>query len=245
MMSGMPVLGSPRARRRAGWIAAVVAVAVAAAAAVIALPKGSPERETFRPGAQVVSTPKTVRLTPARRQAIDDLLDAFVPAAVERRRPLDALPLVTHAFRAGVSREAWSRGELPVFPYDAQGERFHAWTLNYSFPREISVDLLLHPTRKEPLGPLAITAVFKQVHGRWLIDSFVPAASFAPQKKKPRILASPDFTPFAEDRGNGQLSSRWLLVPAGILALIVLVPAALGIAHLRRSRRAWREYRAR
>jgi hypothetical protein len=241
----MPVLGSPRARRRAGWVAALVAVAVGAAAAVIALPKGSPERETFRPGAQVVRIPEHVRLTAARRRAIDDLLDAFVPAAVERQRPAAALPLVTQSFRAGVSREAWSRGDLPVFPFDAQGERFHGWTLNNSFPREISVDLLLHPARKEPLGALAITAVFKQVHGRWLIDSFVPAASFAPQKKKPRILALPDFTPFAESRGNGQLSSRWLLVPAGILALIVLVPTALGIAHLRRSRRAWRAYQPR
>jgi hypothetical protein len=34
-------------------------------------------------------------------------------------------------------------------------------------------------------------------------------------------------------------------VPAGTLDLIVLVPAALGIAHLRRSRRAWRAYQAR
>jgi len=241
----MPVLGSPRARRRAGWIGALVVVAAAAAAAVIALPKGSTERETFRPGEQVVRIPDRVRMTAARRQAIDDLLDTFVPAAVERHRPLTALPLVTQSFRAGVSREDWAHGDLPVFPFDAQGERFHSWTVNYSFPREMSIDLLLHPTKKETLGALAITAVFKQVHGRWLIDSFVPAASFAPEKKRPRILASPDFTPFAESRGHAQLSSRWLLVPAGILALIVLVPTALGIAHLRRSRRAWRAYQAR
>ena len=241
----MPVLGSPRARRRAGWIGALVVVAVAAAAAVIALPKGSTERETLRPGAQVVRIPDHVRMTPTRRQAIDELLDTFVPAAVERQRPLTALPLVTQSFRSGVSREEWERGDLPVFPFDAQGERFHRWTVNYSFPREISVDLLLQPTKKETLGALAITAVFKQVHGRWLIDSFVPAASFAPEKKKPRVIASPDFTPFAEDRGNAQLSSRWLLVPAGILALIVLVPVVLGIAHLRRSRRAWRAYQPR
>jgi hypothetical protein len=241
----MPVLGSPRARRRAGWIGALVVVAAVVAVAVVALPEGTPERETFRPGAQVVRIPKHVRLTAERRRAIDELLDTFVPSAVERRKPVAALPLVTQSFRSGVSREEWSRGELPVFPFDAQGKRFHSWTLNYSFPREMSVDLLLHPSQKETLGALAITAVFKQVHGRWLIDSFVPAASFAPEKKKPRILASPDFTPFAEDRGRGQLDAKWLLVPAGILALIVLVPVVLGIAHLRRSRRAWRAYQAR
>jgi hypothetical protein len=65
------------------------------------------------------------------------------------------------------------------------------------------------------------------------------------QEKSPKVVASPDFTPFAETRGKSQLSANWLLVPAGILALIVLVPASLGIAHLRRSRRAWRAYQAR
>ena len=105
--------------------------------------------------------------------------------------------------------------------------------------------MLLHPAPKESLGPIAFTAVFKQVHRRWLIDSFVPSASFAPQEKSPKVVASPDFTPVAETRGSSQLSAHWLLVPAGILALIVLVPAALGVAHLRRSRRAWRAYQSR
>ena len=238
----MSVLGSPRARRRARLAAAVVAVAAAAVAAVVALPKGTPERETLRPGAQVVPTFHTVRLTPTRRQAINDVLDAFIPAAVERKDPQRALSLVTRDFRAGVSRDEWTHGKLPVFPYSARRDGIHGWTLNYSFPHEISIELLMHPAPKERLGPLAVTAVFKQVRGRWLIDSFVPSASFAPQRKAPRILAQPDFSPYTETRGNSQLSARWLLLPAAILALIVLVPAALGIAHLRRSRRAWRAY---
>jgi hypothetical protein len=240
----MPLLSSPRARRRAVWATALAAVAATTAAVIVMLPKGTPERETFRPGAEVVRTPRHVRLTPARRQAIDRLLDAFVPTAVERRKPLRALPLVTRSFRSGVSRDEWARGNLPVFPYTPRGERFHGWTLNYSYPREISVDLLLHPAEKEQLGPLAVTAVFKQVRGHWLIDSFVAAASFSPEHKKPRILAQPDFTPFAETRGSAQLSKRWLFLPAGVLALALLVPLGFGVAHMRRSRRAWRAYRA-
>jgi hypothetical protein len=49
----------------------------------------------------------------------------------------------------------------------------------------------------------------------------------------------------AKGRGKAQLSPRWLLVPAAVFALIVLVPIGLGIAHLRRSRRAWRAYQPR
>jgi hypothetical protein len=38
--------------------------------------------------------------------------------------------------------------------------------------------------------------VFKRPHGAWLIDSFVPAASFAPDKAKTkRIYAQPDYAP--------------------------------------------------
>jgi hypothetical protein len=240
----MRFLESPRARRRLLWVGGFLAVAVVAAAAVVALPKGHQTKEVLRPGAWVPRAPKDAPMTPKRRQAVDRILDTFVPAAVERKDPLRALPLVTSAFRSGTSRQEWSRGELPVFPYDTGNRSFHTWTLNYSYPREMSVELLLHPAPKETLGSIAFTAVLKETKGRWLVDSFVPAATFAPQKKAPKILASPDFTPFAEGRGANRLSTHWLLLPAAVLALIVLVPLGIGLAKLRRSRRAWRDYQA-
>jgi hypothetical protein len=240
----MGFLGSPRARRRFFWVGGLLLVAVVAAAAVVALPKGHQTKEVFRPGAWVPTTPDEVRMTPERRRAVDRILDTFVPAAVERKDPMRALPLVTSAFRSGTSRQEWSRGELPVFPYHASNRSFHTWTLNYSYPREVSIELLLHPAPQETLGSLAFTAVLKETKGRWLVDSFVPAASFAPQKKTPKILASPDFTPFADGRGRNRLDAQWLLLPAAVLALIVLVPIGIGLAKLRRSRRAWRDYHA-
>lgn len=193
---------------------------------------------------QVIRIPHAVPMTAARKRAIGVLLDAFVPAAVERRDPLRALKLVTPAFRAGVSRDEWSRGNLPVLPYDTEGSHF-PWTLGYSFPREISADVLLHPAPSEQLGAIAFTAVFKQQGKRWLIDSFVPAASFAPRHKAPRILAQPDFTPSMTTNGRrARLDATWLLVPVAFLALIVLVPVGIGLAKWRRARKAWREYRA-
>jgi hypothetical protein len=236
--------GSPRARRRLLWVGAVVLVVGVAAAAVVALPKGHESKEVFRPGAWVPSTPKDVKLTAERRQTVDRVLDTFVPAAVERKDPLQALPLVTAAYRSGISREEWQRGELPAFPYHTSNRSLHGWTLNYSYPREMSVEILLHPAPRETLGPQAFTVVLKENNGRWLVDSFVPSASFAPQTKSPKVIASPDFTPFAEGRGNNRLSTTWLLLPAAVLALIVLVPIGIGLTKLHRSRRAWRDYQA-
>ena len=193
------VFSSPRARRRAVWLTVFAALVGAIAVANALLPRGGSPPDTSRPGrAQLVVVPKAVPLTEARRRAVDSVLDAFVPAAVERRDPLRALPLVTPAFRNGISRTAWAEGKLPVVPYDAAGERFHGWTLDYSLADQIGVDLLLRPGARETRGSLAFTAVLKRSHGRWLVDEFIPVASFAPDKAKTkRILAQPDFSPSA------------------------------------------------
>jgi len=221
-----------------------VAAVLAASAALLPSRSKGPPVVVAPPGpGQVVRIPPTVAMTPARRSAIGALIDAFVPAAVERHAPLRALPLVTPAFRAGVTRADWARGNLPVLPYATTGSHFD-WTLGYSHPNEISVDVLLHPAPSEELGPIAFTAVFARRGNHWLIDSFVPAASFAPKKKPPRILAQPDFTPSLATVGtHSRLDAKWLLLPAAILSLIVLVPIGFGIVHWRRGRRAMREYR--
>ena len=239
----LTVFGSARVRRRAGWAVAIVAVSAAVAAAIVLLPSGGRTLPVVHGSGptQFVRTPEAVPMTPTRRRAVDELLAQFIPAAVERKDPLRALPLVTPAFRSDVSRAAWARGDLPVFPYHARDK--WGWILGYSHPRELSVDVLLHPARTEKLGAIAYTAVFVKRGDRWLIDSFVPAASFAPEKRSPpRILAQPDFSPWLDSRGDAALSKTWLALPAAVLGLVLLVPLAIGALHWRRSRRAWKRY---
>src|SRR6516165_358624 len=112
----MALLDSPRARRRAIWIVGLAVVVGGVSAAVVVLPRGHQSRESFRPGAQVPVVERTVPMTKARKQAIDEILDSFVPAAVERHDPGSALPLVTQSFRAGISDSEWRRGDLRVRP---------------------------------------------------------------------------------------------------------------------------------
>jgi hypothetical protein len=196
----LQVFRSPRSRRRALWVGALLVVACTFLILNVVLPKGGGLRNTLRPGRpDLVSTPRKVPLTSGRRHAIDTLLDSFVPAAVERRDPTRALSLVTPGFRAGVTRADWARGSLPVMPYQAEGDRFHGWTLDYSLADEIGVDLMLRPGAREKMGAVAFTAVFKRHDKRWLIDSFVPAAFFAPDHVRiKKILAQPDLTPAAK-----------------------------------------------
>jgi hypothetical protein len=184
-------------QRRLGWAAGALGLAGVLAVVALALPRGGSYPDTSRPGRpQIVHPPRTVPLTPERRATINRLIDEFVPAAVERRDPLRTLPIVTHSFRAGISRKDWADGKLPVIPYDASGTHFHGWTLDYSLTREIAVDVLLRPGARETRGAIAFTAVFKRPHRTWLIDAFVPAASFAPDNAKTKkILAQPDYAP--------------------------------------------------
>jgi hypothetical protein len=173
------------------------------------------------------------------------VLDRFVPSALERRNLEIARGLVTSSFAAGVTDAQWRRGEIPVFPYKPRDTTFHGWTQNYGYRNEVSLDILVHPSAEEALGAIAFTAVLKRKHNRWLIDTFVPAASFAKEKKAPRILAPPDFQPnmVTGQNDKSRLSASWLLLPAAVLALIVLVPIGVLLLNVRRNRRALLAYR--
>jgi hypothetical protein len=242
-----PVFRSARRRRLAGRLALVGGLIAVLVAAIAALPSRTPsKRDTLGAGTpQVVRTPKEVAMTPARRRAINAVLDHFIPSALERRNLAVARALVTSSFANGVTDDQWRRGEIPVFPYKPRDSTFHGWTLNYGYENEVSLDILVHPSAKEELGAISFTAVLKRKQDRWLIDTFVPAATFASEKKAPRILAQPDFQPnmIVGANHNSRLSATWLLVPAAVLALIVLVPLGILLLNVRRSRRALLAYR--
>jgi hypothetical protein len=192
-----------------------------------------------------VSTPATVAVTAKRRHDIDTLLDGFLPSALERRNLADLRKLVTPSFAAGVTDAEWQRGQIPVLPYKPRDSRFRGWVVNYSYANEVSLDVLVHPSAKEQLGAIAFTAVVKRTHGKWLIDELVPTASFAKEKKAPRILAQPDFQPnMVQGATNkSRLGATWLAVPAAVLATILLVPIVVLLLNIRRNRRAMLAYR--
>jgi hypothetical protein len=239
---------SPRRRRLLARAALLAGVAAGVAAVISLLPSRAPEREDALGSGppQVVRAPKDVPVTAARRRAIDSVLDRFIPAALGRKNLDVVRTLVTPSWAAGVSDAQWRRGEIPVLPYKPRDRNYSGWTVHYSYPREISLDVLVHPSKREELGAIAFTAVVKkQPDGRWLISEFVPAAVFAKEKKAPRILAQPDFQPnMVEGTTNkSTLSASWLLVPVALLALIALVPLVVFTRTKLADRRAMKSYR--
>jgi hypothetical protein len=196
--------------------------------------------------AAVVPAPaRADRLAPADRLAINRLLDRFVPSAVERRDPAASWRLATPAMRSGTTFRQWRGGDLPVYPYPARGARFHGYAIDYALPGDVAFELYIPPRAGARVDPISFSVEVKKIRGRWLVDSFYPAASF--DTRDHRVVGPRDFVPGAVSNtsGNARLGTVWLAVPGALLAGILLVPLTLFAVGRARDRCAFAAARVR
>ena len=182
------------------------------------------------------------RLTHADRVAINATIDTFVNHAVKRQNPGAAYDVVTANMRNGASRKAWSRGSIPAYPYPARGTKFHNWTFAYRDGNELGINLMLMPRRGSKLGPYAFTVTLIRSGKRWLVDTFQPAATFAPTNAKTaKVTAVTDFAPSGQPAEAGvrptHISSNYAFVPFAFLGVFVVGLAAFALWATMRNRR--------
>src|SRR6266704_1633075 len=115
-------------------------------------------------------------LPQAEREAINRTLDRFVDSAVKRHDVAASWNLVTPEMRAGVSRSAWNKGNLPVIPYPAGGTTFHDWTIDSASATEVDFELML-PSEKSKSDSIQFNGTMRKQQGSWLVDSFNPSAT--------------------------------------------------------------------
>lgn len=231
------LFASPRRRRRVAWGAGIgmLVVAVVLAAKAMPDPKELPP-DTFsnRRAVDVLANEKFVKVTHRDRTAINRTLDRFVPAAVTRKNPADAIAVSTPNLRSQATERQWRTGDIPVHPFPARGHTFHGWTVNYAMQNHVSLDLLLMPQLKKELRPIAFTIDVEKVHGQWLVDAVLPIAVFAPlppQGNRGPVISTNDLLPSGIRGGAGaksRLSYAWFTVPfalvgGGILFVVGLV----------------------
>jgi hypothetical protein len=238
-------------RRRLAWLGGLLAVAGIVAVLAALLPSPEPDRsEELQPGeVQVYEPPKPIRLTPRMRREVDATIDEFVRAAVLRRDLARSWELAASELRVGSSRSEWMRGELPVYPYPADPKRT-AWELDYADEVEVALNVTLVPRRGEREPPevfgVSLEPAGSGKERRWLVAAWFPRGSVSqPPPAAAETAVEPGAPPTEESEAlrrasEGQIDRIWWLVPAGILALIVLGPlgyfAALRLrAALRRS----------
>jgi hypothetical protein len=193
--------------------------------------------------ALVAAAPAAARrqLTTSERQQINATLDAFVNHAVKRQDVGASYDSVTPNFRGGMSRTEWAKGDIPVFPYPAAGTKFHGWTVQYLHGHELGIQLILMPRKGSDVGAAAFPMTLRRVDSRWLVDSIVPGAFFAPEGKPSRVVGTYDFGPGGGDsssrNGVSRVNSRWAFIPFAVFGAILAAIAVLALAATIRHRR--------
>ena len=198
---------------------------------------------------------KQPRLAPSDRAAINATLDVFVSHAVKRKAVGAAYDVVTPTMRDGMTREQWTNGDIPVYPYPAAGRQFHEWTILSRSSEEVGIELILEPAarHKRNLGQIAFHVYLKPGHGRWLVDSFMPAATFAPVGKPAVVQGPGDFSGTAggqtynrrsleRDAKPSRISAKYIFAPFAAVGLLLAGLAAWGLARWIRNRRLDRLY---
>jgi hypothetical protein len=182
------------------------------------------------------------RLTAADRQQISASIDVFVNHAVKRQKVGAAYGVVDRQLRGGMSRREWAKGDIGVYPYPARGQH-HPWTLDYIEGNEVGAELMLQPPLSNTkVGPIMFKIYVDRIGSRWLIDSFMPVATFAPlQAHKTKVRALNDFSPQSggdgsAPTGNGRISSAYLVIPFGLLGAAVLGALGWGLTRAVRNR---------
>src|SRR5262245_45445237 len=189
-------------------------------------------------------------LAPSDRASIDRTLDVFVNHAVKRHDVGAAYDVVTPTLKGGMTRAQFARGNIGVYPYPAAGRTFHKWNIQYRTRDEVAIELILAPTKRyqSKLGQILFHVYLQPSHGKWLVDEFMPGATFAPIGKPGVVQAARDFqaNPSAQtyNRANRdkptnppRVSAKFALVPFGVILLVLLGLAGRGITENIRYRR--------
>ena len=165
-------------------------------------------------------------LSAADRKAISASINTFVNHAVKRHDVAASFDVTAPELRAGMTRKAWAKGDIPAYPYPARGTS-HGWTILYVTKDEVAVNLILRPKPGVKMRGILFNVYLRPVHGKWLVDSFMPAATINTELfgNAARVTSVRDFSPGAQSggpHGKPLISSDVAIIPFAVLGLLLL-----------------------
>lgn len=187
------------------------------------------------------------KVTPAERVAITKVIDAYVPAALERRNLELAYDLSGPQVRGGMSLREWLGGGIPIYPFPARDRHFDGWIPTWRDRTNIGLDLLIQADPKTRLGAIAFRIQMTKLAGRgWVVNAFLPQSTFSDPRDDAKVFSERDLLPSGTQSAAGtdsRLSAVWFALPGGLLfAVFVVLPLGYLAYAKRRDRRAYREY---
>lgn len=173
-----PFLQSPRNQRLLLWTTAGVIVVIVATLLIVFMrnTRAANAKETFsNEPAQVYTQPTTVKVdAEARRVA-----GRFILTAVARKNLAASWGLTHQELRAGLTRAQWETGNIPVIPFPAADLDFASFKVEYSFPSELMLKVLLVPGGQNAADPASFYIGLKRVggdDGPWRVYYWAPNA---------------------------------------------------------------------
>ena len=237
-------LASPRFRRRALKGGLLLAVVAAGALVSILYWNTATIVETPRHGrADLYVPPIPVRIAAAERREVIATAARFLETAVKRDHAEQAYELVAPSLRDGTTLAHWRDGDIPVVPYPVDAAR---WKFDYSYSNEIGLQVAVFPKAGEAVRPMvfnmSLRATGTGTKRRWLVETWSPRGGGGSTARPNRGDGSPFRIDVPQASASTRLGIGWLLLPAGLIALALVVPATLVVVERIRSRRAQRAY---
>ena len=200
-------------------------------------PKPPPGARLSTEKAETIAAEHQTSFAPKRKE-VERTAMAFVRTAVTRRDLDASYDLVAPKLKKGYTRERWASGrDLPVQGYPAI---MAISRLAYSFDNEVDLQVALfaHKGQDKPaVFDITLNRVRDGGHSRWLVSSFLPTPSNGGGIGQGPNRANLFGAPAPKTATSGRV---WLLIPAMLFGLLLLVVGGLGV----RGWHAARLYRA-
>jgi hypothetical protein len=170
-------MDSPRAQRRA-LIAGLLVFAIGAVVFALVFFRNTghplPNKLSDQP-ASVVKNQPTVALD----KSIVPLMKKFIATAVARKNLDQAYAIVGPDIRGSLTKKQFENGNIPVIPYPAADIQHLQYTVDYSHPTQVGLEVGLNPTADHPgTRRLTFYAGFKKIgtgsSAHWVVNYWSP-----------------------------------------------------------------------
>jgi hypothetical protein len=133
------------------------------------------------PGTKPAVPAAAKRVTvPASKEALKTIV-RFLDTAVARKDMPVSYALATPGLRQGLTLKQWKTGAIPVpaYPIWKSGAGFSPYQVQWSYKKEVMVQVLLTSEKKANLKPLTLWVGAKLIGGKWRVW-YVAPRWFAP-----------------------------------------------------------------
>jgi hypothetical protein len=168
-------------RKRLPWLIAVGAVAAVIIGTIVIWGTNTGDSLNTplskKPADDRSAVPTSVKIDPQARQ----VAKRFIETAVARKNLKEAYALAGPQIRQGQTLKEWMTGNIAVVPYDVDSLDYAPMKIDFSYPKEVQLQIALLPTDKAQkrgvTSQLFILSLIKGKRGNWLVDSWVPRSS--------------------------------------------------------------------